>query len=90
MARGTVSKFDEKLGYGLIRPDKTREELFVHGSSVPENHTPPLKLGQIVYFEILNGPHGRQAVAVRTARKTDNTIQNTNPNITPTQQEKGN
>jgi CspA family cold shock protein len=68
MARGTVSKFNAKDGYGFIRPDKTQEEIFVHGSSVTSGNTPPLSLGQTVYFEILNGPHGRQAVEVRPAR----------------------
>ncbi len=73
MARGTVSSFDAEKGYGRIRLDKSRTEYFVHGSSVAVTANPPLTLGQIVYFEILTGPHGSQAVAVRPA----NTIQET-------------
>ena len=68
MARGTVSSFDIEKGYGSIRPDQSRTELFVHGSSVTGNANPPLTLGQIVYFEILTGSHGSQAVAVRMAK----------------------
>ena len=71
MARGTVSKFDAQKGYGFIRPDSTTKEIFVHGSAVTVETTPPLKLGQVVYFEILTGPHGQQAVEVRPAKNGD-------------------
>jgi cold shock CspA family protein len=71
MARGTVSKFDVSRGYGLIRPDQSKAEIFVHGSSVTVAADPPLSLGQIVYYEVLTGPHGRQAVAVRPAKRGD-------------------
>ena len=72
MARGTVSKFDTNQGYGYIRPDNTTTEIFVHGSSAIDiSQDPPLRLGQVVYFEILTGPHGRQAVKVRLARRTE-------------------
>ena len=68
MARGTVSKFDVSAGYGYIRPDNTTTEIFVHGSSLAADVDTPLSLGKVVYFEILSGPHGRQAVEVRPAR----------------------
>jgi len=74
MARGTVSSYDVEKGYGSIRPDQSRTELFVHGSSVAVTSNPPLTLGQIVYFEILTGPHGSQAVAVRPAKNTEEMI----------------
>jgi len=68
MARGTVSSFDAEKGYGSIRLDKSQTEYFVHGSSVVIPSDPPLTLGQVVYFEVLTGPHGEQAVAVRPAK----------------------
>lgn len=71
MARGTVSGYDIDKGYGSIRPDRSRKELFVHGSSVTSSSNPPLTLGQTVYFEILTGPHGSQAVAVRPANRDE-------------------
>ncbi len=71
MARGTISSFDVEKGYGSIRPDQSRTELFVHVSSVAVTANPPLTLGQIVYFEILTGPHGSQAVAVRPAKMAE-------------------
>ena len=65
MARGTVTSFDSEKGYGSILPDQSESELFVHESSITIQATPPLKEGQIVYFETLNGPHGEQAIEVR-------------------------
>ncbi|MBT3191385.1 MAG: cold-shock protein [Verrucomicrobia bacterium] len=65
MARGTVSRFDPEKGYGSISPDKRDTELFVHESSVTVRNIPLLTVGQVVYFEVLDGPHGPQAVEVR-------------------------
>ncbi len=65
MARGTVISFDPGKGHGKIRPDQSEDELFVHEISVTVRDTPALREGQVVYFEILNGEHGRQAIEVR-------------------------
>ncbi len=65
MARGTVTTFDSNKGYGTIRPDQSQDELFVHEISVTVRNTPALTVGQVVYFEVLNGAHGRQAIEVR-------------------------
>ncbi len=65
MARGTVTSFDPDKGHGTIRPDQSKAELFVHEISVTVRATPALTVDQIVYFEILNGAHGRQAIEVR-------------------------
>ena len=65
MARGTVSIFNTEKGYGKILPDQSKTELFVHESSVTTHATPALQKGQTVYFEILNGSHGPQAIEVR-------------------------
>ncbi len=65
MARGTVISFDSEKGHGKIRPDQSEDELFVHEISVTVRDAPPLTAGQVVYFEILSGEHGRQAIEVR-------------------------
>lgn len=70
MARGTVIAFDSTKGYGTIRPDQSEDELFVHDISVTVRKTPILTAGQVVYFEILNGAHGRQAIEVRPIQAT--------------------
>ena len=67
MPRGKVERFDAIKGTGAIRQDLSGEVLFVHESAVQGEELLPLKAEQIVYFEILDGAHGRQAVDVRLA-----------------------
>jgi len=67
MPRGKVEWFDAKKGVGEIRQDLSGDVLFVHESAVQEEAVLPLKADQVVYFEILDGGHGHQAVDVRLA-----------------------
>jgi cold shock CspA family protein len=70
MARGTVNAFDPDKGYGSIVPDKSKTELFVHESSVTTQDDPRLSVDQVVYFEVLDGKHGQQAIEVRPIKPT--------------------
>lgn len=79
MPRGSVEWFDAKEGFGLIRQDQTGEELFVHESAVVSETALPLKPKQVVYFEILDGDHGRQAIDVRLAAWTAATANEDHP-----------
>lgn len=65
MPRGTVVWFDADKGIGEIRQDLTNEVLFVQESAVQEESFLPLKAEQTIYFEVLDGAHGKQAVEVR-------------------------
>lgn len=65
MPRGQVESFETGKGYGQLRQDQTGELLFVHESALCDDSALPLKAGQVVYFEILDGKHGRQAIDVR-------------------------
>lgn len=65
MPRGKIEWFDSVKGEGEIRQDLSGDILFVHESAAKEEAFLPLKANQIVYFEILDGKHGRQAVDVR-------------------------
>lgn len=67
MARGQVESFDAGKGYGQVRQDQTGEVLFVHESALCAGDVRVLKAGQVVYFEVLDGTHGRQAIDVRLA-----------------------
>lgn len=67
MPRGQVESFDAGKGYGQLRQDQTGEVLFVHESALTEASALPLNAGQVVYFEVLDGAHGRQAIDVRLA-----------------------
>jgi cold shock CspA family protein len=65
MPRGRVESFDAARGYGAVRQDQTEDLLFVHESALSAPDVLPLKAGAVVYFEVLDGEHGRQAVDVR-------------------------
>lgn len=67
MPRGKVAWFDSEKGIGEILADLTNAVLFVQESAMQEESSLPLKAEQVVYFEILDGAHGKQAVEVRAA-----------------------
>ena len=60
---GAVKWFSPSKGYGFIGQDES-EDIFVHFSSIQMEGYKVLKQGQIVEFEILEGPKGIQATAV--------------------------
>lgn len=66
MAVGTVKWFNDAKGYGFIERFLTgggdsREEVFVHYSSISVDGHKTLREGQEVEFELYEGPKGRQA-----------------------------
>jgi len=66
MATGTVKWFNDAKGFGFI----TREggpDLFVHHSAIVAEGFRSLSEGQLVEFDITEGPKGLQAQNVRPA-----------------------
>ena len=64
MAKGTVKWFNGDKGYGFI----TREDgpdVFVHYSSISGDGFKSLNEGDIVEFEVVQGPKGLQAADVK-------------------------
>ncbi len=64
MATGTVKWFNDAKGFGFI----TREggpDLFVHHSAIVAEGFRSLSEGQLVEFDITEGPKGLQAQNVR-------------------------
>jgi len=60
---GTVKWFDPAKGYGFIGHE-SEEDIFVHYTSIQMEGYKTLKVGQVVEFEIEEGPKGLQAVGV--------------------------
>ena len=60
---GKVKWFNDAKGYGFIeRPDG--DEVFVHYSAIQGTGFRSLSEGQMVEFDIVDGPKGKQAANV--------------------------
>ena len=66
MAQGTVKWFNADKGYGFIAVDGGRD-VFVHFSAIQMDGYKTLNEGQMVEFEVKQGPKGYQAENVTAA-----------------------
>jgi cold shock protein len=64
MTVGTVKWFNADKGYGFIAPEQG-EDVFVHFSAIQSSGYRTLEEGQVVEFDIAQGPKGAQAANVR-------------------------
>jgi len=64
LPQGKVKWFDEAKGYGFIVPNEGGKEVFVHYSSIQGNGFRTLKEGDLVSYELTEGPKGPQATKV--------------------------
>jgi len=58
---GKVKWFNNNKGYGFIEQDNGRPDVFVHYSAIREDGYKSLKEGQVVEFDLIDGPKGPQA-----------------------------
>ena len=64
MARGKVKWFSDQKGYGFVTPEGASKDIFVHFSAIQGDGFKTLAEGQLVSFDITNGPKGEQATNV--------------------------
>ncbi|MCB1693796.1 MAG: cold shock domain-containing protein [Pseudomonadales bacterium] len=65
MPTGRVKWFNNAKGYGFILPEDGGEDYFVHYSSILMDGYKTLKAGQLVSFELLEGPKGSHAINIQ-------------------------
>ncbi len=58
---GIVKWFNNAKGYGFIAPKDGGKDLFVHFSAIEAEGYRSLNEGQVVNFQIQDGPKGPQA-----------------------------
>lgn len=58
---GTVVWFNEKKGFGFLRDDASRDEVFVHYEAIDRPGFKTLNAGERVSFEYASGPGGLKA-----------------------------
>ncbi|MFJ1573132.1 Cold shock-like protein CspD [Pseudomonas fluorescens] len=68
MTSGKVKWFNNAKGYGFINEDGKTEDLFAHYSAIVMDGYKTLKAGQLVKFEIIQGPKGLHAVNISDAK----------------------
>ena len=59
--QGKVKWFNNNKGYGFIEQENGHPDVFVHYSAIHEDGYKSLKEGQIVEFDLVDGPKGPQA-----------------------------
>lgn len=67
MERGTVKWFNDAKGFGFITRDGA-QDVFVHHTAIQAEGFRSLQEGDLVEFEIVQGPKGLQASNVRKAQ----------------------
>ena len=65
MAQGVVKWFNNEKGYGFIAQDGNGGDVFVHYTAIQADGYRSLDENQRVEFEVVQGPKGPQADAVK-------------------------
>ncbi|WP_066798652.1 cold shock domain-containing protein [Sphingomonas soli] len=58
---GTVKWFNAEKGFGFITPEDGGKDLFVHHTAIQGSGFKTLEEGEVVHFDVLQGPKGPAA-----------------------------
>jgi cold shock protein len=64
MVEGTVEWFDPQKGYGFIRPDNAKRDIFLHYTALVMDGYKTVNEGTRVVFRVVEGRNGPQAAEV--------------------------
>jgi len=59
--KGTVKWFDNAKGYGFLLAEEQEGDIFVHHTCIQADGFRTLKEGEMVQFELAEGPKGKKA-----------------------------
>jgi cold shock protein len=65
MLFGTVKWFNDAKGFGFIEPEEGGPDVFAHFSAIEMDGFRTLKQGSKVSYELVQGPKGNLAQAIR-------------------------
>jgi CspA family cold shock protein len=65
MATGKVKWFNDQKGFGFISSDKEGKDVFVHHTVIEAEGFRTLQDGELVEYEVEDGPKGMKATKVR-------------------------
>lgn len=65
MPTGRVKWFNNSKGYGFILPEEGDADYFAHYSSILMDGYKTLKSGELVTFDLLEGPKGAHAINIK-------------------------
>jgi CspA family cold shock protein len=66
MFTGRVKWFNNAKGYGFIETTGTERDIFVHYSAITGDGYRTLRQGQVVRYELADGPKGPAALNVES------------------------
>ena len=69
MAKGTVKWFNDAKGFGFVTPADGQKDCFVHHSAIQGSGFKSLQEGDLVEFDMVQGPKGPAAQNVAKIQK---------------------